>query len=512
MKYFIPAWYTSNEWWRDRARPDYEAIHSRSEFDDLISLMGMHTKNEKKFKMIILNFFSDLRTFMHRNQLFEVDYWSVFDEIQGFDNVTPQPIDYQKLAWPEGTDFIYTPFIIRAITSKETYTNIYYSPMGYLMWLDFYEHNEMTKRCIFDDRGILSAIIECNNEGSPILFKILNYLGDVVLTENLLTYKVTVSETYYKDFKQKNYDTMVELIKEKFAAYISRLDETAHYIVGADVRHNNLINNLIRNEKLTYSVFTKRNKSLNNDLLTTIQEAEHCIVDTEDNEDKLKSEEMNEVLRITPFSTLVLPNLSSQLYESYVGINIDGLDEDIIVTILNSVFEFIKENERIKVILISRSHENNRSYLSDMIHDINQYFIEQEDDIDLLDEKEKNKLEVIKLLVCPFENDVIKAIAKLRILVDLNVEPDLFLQICSISAGIPQINVRKTDYVEVGVNGLIVRNNEEMIKGIAHYLLVLKHWNKSLSYSMKLSQKYSSINIINELEQFIEGGFDEKTF
>ena len=56
----------------------------------------------------------------------------------------------------------------------------------------------------------------------------------------------------------------------------------------------------------------------------------------------------------------------------------------------------------------------------------------------------------------PFEEDLMKELSQLRVIVDLNQEPDLYLQISSISAGVPQINRRETDYVDDKLNGLII--------------------------------------------------------
>ncbi|MGC9652530.1 accessory Sec system glycosyltransferase Asp1 [Staphylococcus warneri] len=39
----------------------------------------MHKKNGYEYKLIVLNYSPNLRLFLHRHDLFESDYWSVFD-------------------------------------------------------------------------------------------------------------------------------------------------------------------------------------------------------------------------------------------------------------------------------------------------------------------------------------------------------------------------------------------------------------------------------------------------
>ncbi|MEJ7381239.1 accessory Sec system protein Asp1, partial [Staphylococcus epidermidis] len=48
------------------------------------------------------------------------------------------------------------------------------------------------------------------------------------------------------------------------------------------------------------------------------------------------------LLRVTPFDAQSLPNQSSQLYDTYIGLWIDGLDEIEIREIVNSLFQYIQ--------------------------------------------------------------------------------------------------------------------------------------------------------------------------
>ena len=82
MKRFIPAWYSRNRWWESTSRPFY-LKKQYTDFDDMISLMTMHSSNNVDYQLIVLSFSPYLRTFLHRYDLYESHYWSVFDEIQG---------------------------------------------------------------------------------------------------------------------------------------------------------------------------------------------------------------------------------------------------------------------------------------------------------------------------------------------------------------------------------------------------------------------------------------------
>ena len=94
--------------------------------------------------------------------------------------------------------------------------------------------------------------------------------------------------------------------------------------------------------------------------------------------------------------------------------------------------------------------------------------------------------------------------SQLRVVIDLGDEPDLYLQISAISAGVPQINMIETDYVTSNVNGLIIPSSSNMIQALDYFLLSLKNWNYSYASSIKLVDEFSSTKIIRS------GPFDKR--
>ncbi|MDN3166470.1 accessory Sec system glycosyltransferase Asp1, partial [Enterococcus faecalis] len=68
-------------------------------------------------------------------------------------------------------------------------------------------------------------------------------------------------------------------------------------------------------------------------------------------------------------------------------------------------------------------------------------------------EEEIEFIEIIKIESVLFEEDLIRTMSQLRVVIDLGDEPNLYLQISAISAGVPQINMIETEYVTPNVNG-----------------------------------------------------------
>ncbi|MEJ7165332.1 accessory Sec system protein Asp1, partial [Staphylococcus capitis] len=73
-----------------------------------------------------------------------------------------------------------------------------------------------------------------------------------------------------------------------------------------------------------------------------------------------------------------------------------------------------------------------------LIQNVNETFNEEdEEDLaksELIQAKSSEDFEeLVQIQSVPFEYDILKALSRLRIVIDLNDEPDLFLQIASIS-------------------------------------------------------------------------------
>lgn len=514
MKHFIPAWYSQKRWWADKAEPFYNK-RLVTEFDDLISLMNMHQKHQIDFDILVLNYFPDLRTFLHRHQLFEANYWSLFDEIQGFSHRTPQAIDYRQLQWPAETEFVFTPFLMRGVTSPSTYTNIYFNQEGYIVWLEDFEGLKKQRRYIFDDRGWLSAIRNYDENGQDVNQQYMTADGDCILTEDLVTKQIVVSDKYRHRFDQAEYATMTEFIQAQFKHYTAK-----HYqvddvkIAAADDRHNALITENIAPEHLCFSIYSQRNKELNDQTLASVHKGQYWLVDRQDHEVALmlyqsKHHLDNQLMRITPFDAQVLPNISSQLYETYIGLWLDGLVEQDMQRIVTSLTAYIQAHEGYRLLLLTKHDQNEVSpWLKEHIKIINDKYNEVEPDdegVNQLVAEDEDYVKLLELQHVPFEMDLFEVVSKLRIVIDLNQEPDLFLQICSISAGLPQINQRETEYVTHDKNGKIISSEVEMIAALDYFLDHLKHWNYSFAYSIKLVDEYASEQIIDQLDRLIEG-------
>lgn len=174
--------------------------------------------------------------------------------------------------------------------------------------------------------------------------------------------------------------------------------------------------------------------------------------------------------------------------------------------------QYVSQHEQTIIHLLTRLNENDiQQWLRDEIDQLNALLNVEEEEFspevqDILQtELEEDEIEKVKLIYVPFEEDLMKELSQLRVIVDLNQEPDLYLQISSISAGVPQINRRETDYVDDKLNGLIIDNIQQLRVALNYFINNLKNWNYSFAHSIKLSDEFSSEKIIQRLNSVIEG-------
>lgn len=213
-----------------------------------------------------------------------------------------------------------------------------------------------------------------------------------------------------------------------------------------------------------------------------------------------------DIMHHTPFPATILPNLSSQLHETEIGLMIDGLSLEEVNQQLDVLIPYVQKGEDLRLVLLTRHSRSQRAEtLKDRIDEVNETFAKAQPGYMLMDETQIAELKLVRFEFIPFEADIVKLISTLRIMIDLNHEPDLFLQISSISAGIPQINRQPTEYMKDQANGLLITHNTELPQALDTFLIGLKNWNFAFAYSVQLVEAYSSKKLVEQLNRLIEG-------
>ena len=90
------------------------------------------------------------------------------------------------------------------------------------------------------------------------------------------------------------------------------------------------------------------------------------------------------------------------------------------------------------------------------------------------------------------------------LLVDLRDVPEQYLQINAVSFGIPQIVRSRTDFVQNGGNGIILKKLGDLPKALAYYLNGLEHLNEARVYCYKISRDYTTERLLEMWGEVME--------
>ena len=102
------------------------------------------------------------------------------------------------------------------------------------------------------------------------------------------------------------------------------------------------------------------------------------------------------------------------------------------------------------------------------------------------------------------ELDVIKTLDITRLVIDFSRTPDVYIQIASISAGIPQINLVETEYVKHLENGYIIQNPQEFDEPAHYYLDQLKYWNEALVHAIEKIRENTGNRFVEKWQRVTE--------
>ena len=129
MFYFIPTWNQSDNDW-STTYPEWYFTTNKMEFDDTVNQLMMFNRAEEKNKTIILEYAPMLRDFLQRQDLYDIDYYSIFDDLQDthLDNI--RPVNPLEFAWPKNAVFIYNPFYILVRVDNQPYAQIISGNLG----------------------------------------------------------------------------------------------------------------------------------------------------------------------------------------------------------------------------------------------------------------------------------------------------------------------------------------------------------------------------------------------
>ena len=527
MLHFIPAWYQQNTWHENEQKWYVRRMHT--EFDDTVKQIQLFHRNKVyPYQILLLSFSPNFRHFLHRQGVYHAPYWSCFDAIQEVKRKKAVLLSFHNMKWPPHVEFVYTPFVVTALLKGEKYAQVEFGEDGNPIEIDIYREETLCRRNIYDDRGFVSCTV-VYRDGQPVyqdylmengIWKLRCFQDDghVEVNPNHSNYRLI-----YRDREQSQaflalrYDSMEQVLREVLLSYLGLTEDKDMFCAAMDERHADLLGDVLRDKKVILSFFGNRYDCESHPQAAAMAAMAGCVVtDSQENTERIKKSVgdcLRKITDISPYDTRVDFGISQQLDVQKILVPVDGLEDDTFRALIGILGKYIEKNDYVRIHLFTREPDYDKearileqvrlclksSGLSEKWGEIQSRGI-SENALDNMGDMEARFL----VEQCVDELSVSKCMREQRILVDMRPVPALYLQILAISMGIPQIVCQKTQFINDGRNGLILRDIAQLEKALEYYLDGLSNWNDAMVYSFELSKKYASDGLISKWKEVID--------
>lgn len=534
MQYFIPAWYQEGSWMENEQA--WYRSRTVTEFDDTVKQVQLFFRRHvAPFEIMLLGFSPNFRHFLHRQGVYHAPWWSCFDAMQGIRTRTMQTFSFHDLAWPEGIEFVYSPFAVIALHGGEKYAQVEFAEDGNMFRVDLFQDGQIVSRNLYDDRGFVSCQISYR-DGAPRLqrffdeegtWKLAEYLGDghvVVNPDSAWFLHGEGEDAEEVPYRKRIYASLDEVVAEVVEDFLSGTSAADGFTVALDPQHEEVLAAALAGRHTIVSCFGRRQeKGGFGDASSKLLGAASCIVcDKKATAEAVKGLAGNTsapIRVISPYETRIETGISLHLHVQNILVAADALDAPLFDATMVALAAYIRDrNHLARVCLFTRSSRYDvRAKLLERVQAaLSRRGLDPEmagGDAGLAENElsgEDSLAGVFSVAQCVDELHVSRTIREQRIVVDLSPVPDQFLQISAMSCGIPQITRVETEYVADGRNGRVVSDISELQDDVDFYLSSVEHVNEAQIASYDLGRQFSAQNIVAAWKEAISLGQDAR--
>lgn len=502
MYYFLPAWFKNDSRPFYNVAPPWYRAERKIEFDDTINQIKMFANAKEKTKLLIIGYTPHLRSFLHRQELDETPYFSVFDELQNVELRGSRRVMLSDLAFPPEAEYIYQQFKILVYLAGKLYAQVELGTLGEINSVTL-----ATKQYVFDDRGFLSSILYTTAEGALLRQDYLDLAGKVRFSEDLKTGQVTLN----MQGRSRKYPSLQALVTEHLQETVAQIKKTDTVILAAGGKRTKLLLELLDDQKIVMTYFAGRNKDIRQLQNEPVEKATLAIADTKETAALIAPLYPKEKLKIvTPFDTRLRLGHSQRLAKDRLFFLVAQITPQTFVEALEQLLPLLAKRQDLflEIGIFDRDRYELKKLQNQLEAKVPDFKITTAED--KVSEGE-NRLEEVKYLneihlrYVDSEDEMIQALDQARLLIDLGEPLELYAQIAAISAGIPQINLSASPLVEHGKNGFVLAQKvEDLPKAVDHYTSELKYWNEAMMYAVAKITELTSGNLVKQWRKWLE--------
>jgi len=514
MIHFVAAWYNPDRPWYSTDRVWFRG-GAATPSDDTVTQLRVFQQGSEEAGLVVLNYAPSLRRFLHSQNVFDVPYWSFFDEVQGLDHDYARPIDFLRLEWPQDVSFHYNPFLVTVMRDDEVYARVHLAREGTLQSIRYYGDGMPTLERIFDDRGFVSSVLMHDEDGRPLTQYYLSRTGDVIVSEDVPSGRIDVVQNVDDRFRNPAYDSWEALMGELLGAHLGRRRGQRDTVVLAlSAQHNDLVASTLGDETLVLSRFAGRPSGASSELLQRAGAVFSDVGQTAEIDPADRAEEWAFLPELSIYPVERRPTFGASANEAdvYISLFVDNIGFDELDYAIAIMAGQLVDDERVRL-LVCTFRSQDLDYLHELRRVIGGYqhldlqFLQDDDiaqlsvDVGAADGPE----EKIRLTFLDREADLIRTMAKTRVLVDLGAKVSRRLAIEAVNAGVPQVNRIEHALVTHPINGYVIGDDAELATAVDYFLSGLEHWNQSLVQCRVLQDLFRAQEVLGRWELVKEG-------
>lgn len=526
--------------------PNWKQSDNHLENDRMLNIARLFSRNNEKYELLLLNYLPFLRYKAQEYTIFSDCYWRAYDDMQNIHLVNGHPLSIEDLNLPRTIEKVYTPFGTVLLNENKTYGEIFYNKYGCIEKVKTFD-NGWTIFDYYDDRGFLSSKEYIDFAGNMSKREYFNEFGETTVIENFSgTPQIIIGETGNDLLKEKNYQTINEVISDILIHKAATLEEQKEILT---VTENNLleITKGIQDTEDMIRIISDNDhlRSFQQDrLFEGIKTSKYLVTDTSMKEQELrKIKQANSSLadtsiaRIPMFNTELNLGMSNSVVQMIMYWRVGELDESVYKAnevFVNNLIAHTRHSliyEVGTVLEMSKLQDRQKALIDDYFNvdsdseDFKkaEHFIEAKrmkrlyktDELAVEEIRKKDSWKAlvkainvyhrIEFRINPTLLSVQNDFQKVRLYIDVSKEYNLQMQSLAISAGIPQVVKRSTDYIEDKKNGIIIQRTSELDDAINYFLKNLNNWNNSLVENVRLIEEYSPHNIMEKWRDVFNG-------
>lgn len=534
MIFFVPAWYKENKWCENEQ--SWHARRQYSEFDETIKQLQLFHRNfDVDYRILLLGYSPNLRHFLHRQGMYRAEYWSCFDAIQQVKRKKISVLSFHDLKWPEGVEFIYSPFAIVVYLKGKKYAKVEFGEAGNLIAVDMYENGVICRRNYYDDRGFVSCTIvyvegrenyqDFLTEDGSWRVRVFFDDGHAEINPKCPKYTVlTPGNTVQCTYLNERYPSLESVIKEVFEKYIYyNAKESDKFFIPIHSLHMNLLRDVLAEQCVISTLFEKRYPYERlNEIRDFLLNSQYVITDSKEVTKIVKNEigyndktDKCIIKDISLYDARADFGISQQLSVQNIMVPVDGIDDIKLEQIIVECAEYLTTNDLARVHIFSRntSWDYSKNMLKKIATILEKNGYDKRWAITVKPGKGENEIdsedeEVVEIRFFVDqsidERYISKCVNEQRVILDLRNTVDVFLFITAISKGVPRISSSKDEFLLHKRSGYQLTHIEDIHKVLAFYLDSMDNWNTALIENYELGRKFTTEILIEAWKEVLD--------